>query len=110
MTPSPRPDPLDDLRSDQPASAPTVAETESLEREAEGAKIRDRSALGRGVVWAFLGVLVVLIAYILLGTVVWSWEVIETPAKFAAQTISSVLLPVVTLVLGYYFGTANGSP
>ena len=30
------------------------------------------------------------------------WEV---PAKFLVGIISSILLPVVTLVLGYYFGT-----
>ena len=31
----------------------------------------------------------------------------EPAAKFALSILSSVLLPVVTLVLGYYFGTAE---
>jgi hypothetical protein len=29
----------------------------------------------------------------------------EAPAKFLTSIVSSILLPIVTLVLGYYFGT-----
>ena len=31
----------------------------------------------------------------------------EEPAKFLLSVVTSVLLPIVTLVLGYYFGSEN---
>lgn len=33
------------------------------------------------------------------------WEKVSEPAKFLMAILSSVMLPVVTLVIGYYFGS-----
>jgi hypothetical protein len=38
------------------------------------------------------------------GTFADSWQKWEEPAKLFLTILSSVLLPVVTLVIGYYFG------
>lgn len=58
----------------------------------------------------FLVVVVLLLLYVLAGPVLYGWDAIKAPSEYAATTIGSVLLPVVTLVLGYYFGTGDRSP
>ena len=64
-----------------------------------------------GVGWLrFLAIIVVLILYALFGTLAFGWEVIKTPAEYATARITTVLVPVVTLVLGYYFGTSERAP
>ncbi len=83
---------------------------ESLRGAAEAAKQKDRSAIPRWVVAVFLAVIVAVLAYVLIGPLVYGWDLIESPAKYAVTTMGSLLLPVVTLVLGYYFGTSEGSP
>lgn len=59
----------------------------------------DRSIIGISVVLAFLFAIGALFAY------VWVADPWRDKAEFLATTLGSVLLPVVTLVLGYYFGT-----
>jgi hypothetical protein len=39
-----------------------------------------------------------------LGTFIGGWDTWNDPSKFFLALLSSVLLPVVTLVIGYYFG------
>ncbi len=101
---------LEELRPDQTAADPLASNTQSLEVDADAAKHRDRSAIGRWIVGVFLVVVVVLVLYVLVGPLVYSWDLIRTPAEHAATTLGSVLLPVVTLVLGYYFGTGDNPP
>jgi uncharacterized membrane protein len=48
-----------------------------------------------------IGLVVMIVAA---GTVLQTWEKWVEPAKFFLGILSSVLLPVVTLVIGYYFG------
>ena len=48
-----------------------------------------------------MGVVVVIVAY---GTFAIGWEKLVEPAKFLLSILGSVMLPVVTLVIGYYFG------
>ena len=36
------------------------------------------------------------------------WEQVEPATQFALTLLSTVLLPIVTLVLGYYFGKGDG--
>jgi uncharacterized membrane protein len=62
----------------------------------------DRSHIAKLIVWVF-----VLLITALVLAVIWrfcDWEKIAEPAKFLSSILSSVLLPVVTLVIGYYFG------
>lgn len=101
---------LDELRPDDPAADALAADAASLETDAETAKHRDRSAIGRWVVVVFLTVVVVLLLYILVGTLVFGWEKIQTPAEYASTTVGSILLPVVTLVFCYYFGASQAPP
>jgi len=64
----------------------------------------DRSLIAKLVVWAFvvlMGVVVVIVAY---GTFAIGWEKLVEPAKFLLSILGSVMLPVVTRVIGYYFG------
>ena len=103
-------DPLDELRPDDPAAEALAADATSLETDAEAAKHRDRSVIGRWVVVVFLAVIVLLLLYVLVGTLIFGWSEIQTPAEYASTTIGSVLLPVVTLVLGYYFGASQTPP
>ena len=103
-------DPLDGLQEDdREVPPPIVVNVQTLEVDAESAKTRDRSAIARWVVIAFLGVVVGVLAYALLGAFYKDWDAVKLPAEYAVGTISSVLLPVVTLVLGYYFGTSDKS-
>ena len=101
---------LDELRQNDPADEALAAAAKSLETDAEAAKRKDRSTIGRWVVAVFLAVVVVLLLYVLGGALFFTWDEIKTPAEYASTTIGSVLLPVVTLVLGYYFGTGQSSP
>ena len=39
------------------------------------------------------------------GTYFFDWNKLVEPAKFLMTILSSVMLPVVTLVIGYYFGS-----
>ena len=101
---------LQELHPEEDPSTSLAAWAKSLDADEEAAKSRDRSTIGRRVVNVFLAVVVLLILYVLIGAVAFGWESIKTPAEYAATTVGAVLLPVVTLVLGYYFGTSDRSP
>lgn len=77
-------------------------------------RAKDQSRIAWVIVWAFVTAIGIIFLYVvadlLLGggcgdgptdCVPTRWE---KPAKFLLGIVSSVLLPVVTLVLGYYFG------
>jgi uncharacterized membrane protein len=65
----------------------------------------DRSRIAKSIVRAFLLLTAVVVAGVILGMAYFSdWNKIAEPAKFLAAILSSVLLPVVTLVIGHYFG------
>lgn len=64
----------------------------------------DRSKIAKAIVyvfvWAVVGVLVIVVgASFFLG-----WAKVKDSSEYAMAILSSVLLPVVTLVIGYYFG------
>ncbi len=48
-----------------------------------------------------MGVVVLIVA---IGTLFIGWDKLSEPAKFLMSILGSVMLPVVTLVIGYYFG------
>lgn len=100
-------DPLKEL-DDTSDARPDLGTTLSGLREA-AAKSRDRSYLGRTVVRASIGAVMILIVYVLVAPLLAAggWETIKIPAEYALKIVSSVLLPLVTLVLGHYFGTVD---
>ena len=63
----------------------------------------DRSIIGLSVILVFLLAIGTLFSYVLVAD---AWE---KKAEFLATTLGSILLPVVTLVLGYYFGTERAA-
>lgn len=69
----------------------------------------DRSVIAKRIVNAFVAAIALLLVWAALGTWLSSWEKIAAPAEFLLGMLSSVLLPVVTLVIGYYFGSKGGS-
>jgi fatty acid desaturase len=64
----------------------------------------DRSRIAKQIIDAFVWLTVLIIAAIIAGTYFLGWDKIVEPVKVIVAIISSVLLPVVTLVIGYYFG------
>ena len=64
----------------------------------------DRSAIAKIIVWAFVVLMAWTVVAVTLGMIFFEWEALSEPAKFLMTILSSVMLPVVTLVIGYYFG------
>jgi uncharacterized membrane protein YdbT with pleckstrin-like domain len=64
----------------------------------------DRSLIAKIIVWAFVLLMGVVILIVAVGTVLIGWDKLSEPAKFLMSILGSVMLPVVTLVIGYYFG------
>lgn len=65
----------------------------------------DRSHIAKLIVGVFVALISILVLSAILG--MWyfgEWDTIAEPAKFLSAILSSVMLPVVTLVIGYYFG------
>ena len=68
-------------------------------------KADDRSHIAKLIVWAFVILMGVVVLGVILGVLYLnSWDKISEPAKFLMAILSSVMLPVVTLVIGHYFG------
>ena len=82
------------------AETKQASESYSARRQA-----RDRSFIANLVVVTF----VFLIAVIALVVLFRDWNEVQEPAEFVLKLMSSVLLPVVTLVIGYYFGKSKES-
>ena len=83
-----------------------------LEKAAESADSRDkiRTYIAIGVVAVFLVIVLMVIVHTLIGSPTTGlWQTQKEPAAFAVNVLTSVLLPVVTLVLGYYFGRVDAS-
>ncbi len=71
----------------------------------------DRSRIAMLIVWAFVISIGALILFVFVGAVVYqAWSGDGVWVKAAAQisgVLQDVMLPVVTLVLGFYFGSAG---
>ena len=98
---------VEELGPGEGDAKPVAAGAQSLEVRVEAAKQKDRSAISRWVVAAFLLLVAFLLLYMLIGAVVYGWDAIKAPAEHAGTVVGTILLPVVTLVLGYYFGTSD---
>jgi hypothetical protein len=65
----------------------------------------DRSYIAKIIVWSFVLLMALLVLATIIGTIFLDWTKLMEPAKFLMAILSSVMLPVVTLVIGYYFGS-----
>jgi uncharacterized membrane-anchored protein len=66
---------------------------------------RDRSWIARQIIWMFvIAVIAVLVILALQGWLTGNWEKVATEAT---DLVKSAVLPIVTLVLGYYFGQSD---
>ena len=68
----------------------------------------DRSNIGKIIIWAFVCLIAAIIFYIIVTGLVLLFAEDEqrfqlAPVELMVQVLSSVMLPIVTLVLGYYF-------
>ena len=65
---------------------------------------KDRSFLAKLIGWSF----VILVGWVVIaatiGAAYFDWETLTEPAKYLMTILGSVMLPVVTLVIGHYFG------
>jgi len=64
----------------------------------------DRSHIAKVIIWAFVVLMALVVGAVIIGLFLCDWDRISEPAKFLMAILSSVLLPVVTLVIGHYFG------
>lgn len=65
----------------------------------------DRSHIAKLIVWAFVILMAIVVLAVGIGLLYFGdWDQISEPAKFLMAILSSVMLPVVTLVIGHYFG------
>jgi hypothetical protein len=76
----------------------------ALEDYAQRLQQDDRSQIARVIVFSFVGLIALAVVLVAIGTLTKSWTEWKDAAKFFLDLLSSVLLPVVTLVIGYYFG------
>jgi len=80
--------------------------TKSVDALAKRQQDDDRSHIAKLIVWSFIILMGIEVLGVIAGTAVFSdWTRLAEPAKFLAGILSSVMLPVVTLVIGYYFGS-----
>lgn len=95
--------------------------TEKADQVAAKLEGRDRSAIAKRVILLYIGAVVACFAFII--GVFWFLTPCTTtpgaattaaacvewqgPADFLLQVLTTAVLPIVTLVLGYYFGTAK---
>ena len=70
----------------------------------------DVSHMAKFVVRVFFSLVIIVVIGLMVGMLHLGldWKKLEEPAKFLVTILGSVLLPVVTLVVGYYFGRRSG--
>jgi hypothetical protein len=95
----------DDLDSEFAAAGSTVAEgKKAVDDRIRGQQADDRSVIAKLIVWSFVGMVGWVVFAGSLGAFLRDWNSLVEPAKFMLTILGSVMLPVVTLVIGYYFG------
>jgi len=65
----------------------------------------DRSLIARVVVFSFVSLVIIAVVAAIVGAYLFDWNDLVEPGKFVMAILGSIMLPVVTLVIGYYFGT-----
>ena len=96
---------LQDLDAALAATEKTIEERDkALEERLRSQQADDRSSIAKLIVWSF----VILMSWVILAVTVamfqMGWSELAEPSQFLMSILSSVMLPVVTLVIGYYFG------
>lgn len=93
------------------ASAPDIGELKELinkgkevDKKWQSLADEDRSTLARLIVKSFIFLIFAIVGIVAISASYCSWEHTAELAKFLASILGSILLPVVTLVIGYYFG------
>lgn len=84
------------------------AESEDLKAKkdlADAKKDDVRSVIAIVVIFTFVGLVALVVLAAMAGTYYLGWEKLVEPGKYLVSILSSVMLPVVTLVIGYYFGS-----
>ena len=76
----------------------------AVEDYAQRLQTDDRSLIAKLLIYAFVVLIGLVVMIVAAGTVLQTWDKWVEPAKFFLGILGSVLLPVVTLVIGYYFG------
>jgi cytochrome bd-type quinol oxidase subunit 1 len=90
-----------DLEAAFKATAQTVAASQKAVKDLQD---DDRSHIAKVIIWAFVIYMGVVIVVFSVGVFFIGWDKLGEAAKFMLSMLSSVLLPVVTLVIGHYFG------
>lgn len=83
------------------ATAPKLGVFEQVRKAFESSVVRDRSAIAKRIVWLYVSVIGATAAYLI------SFGLIKQLNEFGnlSELVKIAVLPVITLVLGYYFGS-----
>ena len=88
------------------------AQIEATEKSAKASKkavsdlaAGDRSLIAKMIIIAFLIMVGIVVVAAIAGACVFEWSRLVEPGKFLMGVLGSIMLPVVTLVIGYYFGS-----
>ena len=94
-----------DLDAEFNATERTAEERDkALDERLKRQQADDRSSIAKLIVWSFVVLMAWVVVTMTIGTFQLGWDKLIEPSKFLMSILSSVLLPVVTLVIGYYFG------
>lgn len=96
-----------DLDSEFAATARELSIADkAVEERLKRQQADDRSLIAKLIVWAFVILVGIVVLTVIAGVFYFgTWDTLSEPAKFLMAILSSVMLPVVTLVIGYYFGS-----
>ena len=94
-----------DLDANFAATKQTAAERDkALEDRIKRQQADDRSFIAKLIAWSFVILMGWVVVAATIGAIFFDWNTLTEPAKYLMTILSSVMLPVVTLVIGYYFG------
>jgi hypothetical protein len=77
---------------------------EAVDDRIKGQQADDRSLIAKWIVFSFVGMVAWVVVAATFGAYYFDWNALVEPGKFLLTILGSVMLPVVTLVIGYYFG------
>ncbi|MDH4173914.1 MAG: hypothetical protein OEV97_09250 [Betaproteobacteria bacterium] len=87
------------------AAGLSLKRSQEVEDQNRRLQADDRSHIAKLIVRVFVVLISLLVLSVIAGVgYLGDWDKISEPAKFLSSVLSSVMLPVVTLVIGYYFG------
>ena len=82
-----------------------VATADTADEYSKRRQADDRSHIALIIIWLFAGMIGGLLVFTLIGMVSgFAWR---EPADFMLEALKTLVLPVLTLVLGFYFGSSR---